>query len=159
MHWTQICCQNPETVFCAIEFNCQVLKKWQCQKCTELELELIAKPVLFFVKIWGLKRKFFTLLQLEIIYELENSPGLKRKFFTLLQLEIADISQSPKELYNLKIHWLKVNFGFTYKIRLNFESVHNIVLYSILWLHWNLLIVLNCLIFFKFICLYCQTPG
>ena len=78
------------------------------------------------------KEKIITLLQLEIIYELENSSGLKRKFFTLLQLEIADISQSPKELYNLKIHWLKVNFGFTYKIRLNFESVHNIVLYSIL---------------------------
>ena len=57
--------------------------------------------------------------------------GLKRKFFILLQ-KIADISQSPKELYNLKIHWLKVNFGLTYKIRLNFESVHNIVLYSIL---------------------------
>ena len=48
------------------------------------------------------KEKIFTLLQLEIIYELENSSGLKRKFFTLLQLEIADISQSPKELYNLK---------------------------------------------------------
>ena len=56
---------------------------------------------------------------------------VKEKNFTLLQ-KIADISQSPKELYNLKIHWLKVNFGFTYKIRLNFESVHNIVLYSIL---------------------------
>ena len=62
--------------------------------------------------------------------------GVKEKIFTLLQLEIARylqsyISQSPKELYILKIHWLKVNFGLTYKIRLNFKSVHNIV-YSIL---------------------------
>ena len=77
------------------------------------------------------KEKIFTLLQLEIIYELENSSGLKRKIFTLLQLEIADISQSPKELYNLKIHWLKVNFGLTYKIRLNFKSVHNIAFFIV----------------------------
>ena len=58
--------------------------------------------------------------------------GVKEKIFLPCYKKIADISQSPKELYNLKIHWLKVNFGFTYKIRLNFESVHNIVLYSIL---------------------------
>ena len=58
--------------------------------------------------------------------------GVKEKISYPVTKKIADISQSPKELYNLKIHWLKVNFGLTYKIRLNFKSVHNIVFYSIL---------------------------
>ena len=47
MHWTQICWHK-----CWDSWS-QVLKKWQCQKCTELELELIAKPVLFLWRYEG----------------------------------------------------------------------------------------------------------
>ena len=89
--------------------NFQKGRGGSAKKCTELELELKAKTSVIFCEDMRVKEKIFTLLQ-----------------------KIADISQSPKELYNSKIHWLKVNFGLTYKIRLNFESVHNIVLYSIL---------------------------